>query len=708
MRRIVGETIRKYRWLFFIFEAVVLMLSLWVCFRCPVYINVSPVNMVYEYFDVTKKDVRVVGTTLFGHVVDLTDKCEMNVSTNDSGQLDVSVKYGVLGDRITIEPVRVYKVEALYDKTIYINDSLDRSHVTTSVLYEDGYSMDVLADVDVPSVATEDCDVEIQTHYGTAVLEIRPVRVAYFQTMYNTDINPGELFDASQVSVAVRFENGASRLLNRFDILEDVRIVTGDMSIPISTEFGDTTLELIPQQISDITLLYHDTIREGEHFDLSKLEAFLSLENGETRDVSSIVAGGIGLPVAKADMKEVIETSFGPAVFEPDVVPIVSVTMKTVDNRRLFSGELIHPESFEVTYADNSISVLNVSQVKETDSWEKPVKYGYNTYSFEYNDVKYSFQVRGYSPTLVDQAKAVYAAEYDAAEYKYASDNTFLTSSKMYSDDAVYYLTHVVINSPEQIHGGMSYDDYAGKRELCTDASVRLNWVMGVNGGNFDYGTGGCDLRGVGALIKNGSEVYESRGVTNGREVCLTSDGELFSPPEGWTTENLLGMGVVDVFSCCDSELIMNGQKVNEHIVASQEGTYYPRCAVGMTHKGEYYFINSTSGSYSHGLKYRQVQDILWNLGCTWGKCFDGGGSSTLVIQNKLINDVATGSERPVPDFLYITDIPSDVLIPEEKLYDMSGSVQHVVLPEDGICIEDVDDVSVDSADDGISVEPVT
>ena len=669
----------------------VLVIFLWVCFRVPVYVDASPNDKVYEYFDFDRNKLTVTGTTLFGNKINVRNY-DLDVSTNEKGEFDVIVRCGFLKNHITIDPIRVQDVLATYDETIYINDILDRSHVDTSVVYEDGYTMNVLADIDIPHVALEDTDVVIDTHYGQAILEIRPVRVAYFQCTYNTDINPGELFDASQVSVAVRFENGAARLLTRFDITQSVRIVTGEMSIPISTEFGDTTLELIPQKISSIVLDYPDPVREGENFDLSKLTASLYLGDGSVKDVSSVVAGGIVLPVAVDGMKESIETAFGRAVFEPEVIPIVSVTMSSVGGRKTFSGEVIQPESFEILYKNNSIKVLNVAQVENTDSWSEPVKYGYNNYSFDYNGLSYKFQVRGYNPTLVDQAKAMYAGEFASADYKYESDNTFLTSSKMYNGNSVYYLTHVVINSPDQIHGGMSYDDYAGQRELCTSASVRLGWVMGVNGGNFSYTTGGCDLRGVGALIKNGSEVYESRGVTNGREVCLTRDGELFSPFEGVSTEELLSMGVKDVFSCCDSELIMNGQKVNEHIVASQENTYYPRCAVGMTHKGEYYFINSTSGSYSGGLKYRQVQDILWNLGCTWGKCFDGGGSSTLVIQNQLINDVATGAERPVPDFLYITDIADDVVIPEDRLYDMSGGVAHVTLPSDGILVESLDD----------------
>ena len=44
------------------------------------------------------------------------------------------------------------------------------------------------------------------------------------------------------------------------------------------------------------------------------------------------------------------------------------------------------------------------------------------------------------------------------------------------------------------------------------------------------------------------------------------------------------------------------------------------------------------------------------SLDCGFGKCLDGGGSSTLIFEDKMLNSPATGSERPVTDFLYFTE----------------------------------------------------
>jgi exopolysaccharide biosynthesis protein len=47
---------------------------------------------------------------------------------------------------------------------------------------------------------------------------------------------------------------------------------------------------------------------------------------------------------------------------------------------------------------------------------------------------------------------------------------------------------------------------------------------------------------------------------------------------------------------------------------------------------------------------------VLFELGCGYGKCMDGGGSASLVVDGELINTPAGGEERPVADFLYFTD----------------------------------------------------
>ena len=156
------------------------------------------------------------------------------------------------------------------------------------------------------------------------------------------------------------------------------------------------------------------------------------------------------------------------------------------------------------------------------------------------------------------------------------------------------------------------------------------------------------------AKIKNGMMMPDSRPVANGMEICLTNSGNLFSPQQGMSINDLLRMGVTDTWCCGDTLLISNGEAVN---VGIQSLDYrYPRTAIGMVRPCEYYIITAGTSGYSNGMTYDEVRDTLMALDCGFGKCLDGGGSSTLIFENQLLNSPATGSERPVTDFLYFTE----------------------------------------------------
>lgn len=79
---------------------------------------------------------------------------------------------------------------------------------------------------------------------------------------------------------------------------------------------------------------------------------------------------------------------------------------------------------------------------------------------------------------------------------------------------------------------------------------------------------------------------------------------------------------------------------------------YYNRTAIGMVQPGEYYMITAGTAQYKNGLSFAELQSIFANLGCTYARSMDGGGSSSLVVNGKLLNTPAQYDERPVVDFL--------------------------------------------------------
>ena len=57
----------------------------------------------------------------------------------------------------------------------------------------------------------------------------------------------------------------------------------------------------------------------------------------------------------------------------------------------------------------------------------------------------------------------------------------------------------------------------------------------------------------------------------------------------------------------------------------------------------------------SRGLSYDEMAEILYEKGCNIGYNLDGGGSSEMVFDGKILNIPSDGHERWDHDFIYIT-----------------------------------------------------
>lgn len=337
--------------------------------------------------------------------------------------------------------------------------------------------------------------------------------------------------------------------------------------------------------------------------------------------------------------------------------PIVGATVQQPAD--LLEGDVLSVDTITIELDNGvkeSISALDVTFLSDLTMVS-----GKNTIYFEYHDQDVSFDVQAHPRTSARLAYRTYAAEYANAQYRHISDNIYATSTKGSTATGVYWLTHVVINSPTQIHGGMSNDTFGGSKERPTKASKRQNWVVGTNGSFFYYDGGSPALAGV--FIKDGQHIGGAQ--TNGKEMCLRSDGTLFTPQAGTSAADLLNQGVVQTWGTALPPLIIDGvgQAKTPTVNIKDRGTSqdynvsYPRTAYGMVRPCEYYIITAGEKSYDNGLTLQELIDIFQSKGCVYARALDGGGSSSLVFENTLVNvPCPYGSERAVADFIYFTE----------------------------------------------------
>lgn len=246
-------------------------------------------------------------------------------------------------------------------------------------------------------------------------------------------------------------------------------------------------------------------------------------------------------------------------------------------------------------------------------------------------------------------AAETYKTELDNSVSNVTTDSIFVSVQQKYTESGEYFLTHIIVNDPSsQVKGGLSNDSWGGYREYPTTYAGRTGAAVTTNGSYFSYDSGqpvcaGCFIKG-GKILKD--------GVTNGKEICLDNTGKFYTPSAGISASTLLASGVKDIWGTADPLLIQDGQKVDLANQQKINNTYYNRTAIGMVQPGEYYMITAGTAQYKNGLSFAELQSIFANLGCTYARSMDGGGSSSLVVNGKLLNTPAQYDERPVVDFL--------------------------------------------------------
>lgn len=242
-----------------------------------------------------------------------------------------------------------------------------------------------------------------------------------------------------------------------------------------------------------------------------------------------------------------------------------------------------------------------------------------------------------------------YKAELDNSVSNVTTDSIFVSVQQKYTESGEYLLTHIIVNDPSnQVKGGLSNDSWGSYREYPTTYAGRTGAAVTTNGSYFSYDSGQPVC--AGCFIKDGK--ISKDGVTNGKEICLDNTGKFYTPSAGISASTLLASGVKDIWGTADPLLIQDGQKVDLANQQKINNTYYNRTAIGMVQPGEYYMITAGTAQYKNGLSFAELQSIFANLGCTYARSMDGGGSSSLVVNGKLLNTPAQYDERPVVDFL--------------------------------------------------------
>ena len=255
-----------------------------------------------------------------------------------------------------------------------------------------------------------------------------------------------------------------------------------------------------------------------------------------------------------------------------------------------------------------------------------------------------------------DSSSSVYNSNpgtVSTSDSSYSDDNISINLTEYRENNTSIYVADVVVSHPDYLKTAFAEDSYG--RNITAKTSVTAaanNAILAINGDYYGAQTSGY-------VIRNG-QLYRSNAVSDNEDLVIYQDGSFeFIKESEVTASDLLSNGARQVLSfgpalISDSSICVSSSDEVDKAMSSN-----PRTAIGIIDKNHYVFVVSDGrSSESTGLSLYELATFLKKLGVTNAYNLDGGGSSTMYFNGKVINNPTTNgkkiTERSVSDIVYI------------------------------------------------------
>ncbi len=216
------------------------------------------------------------------------------------------------------------------------------------------------------------------------------------------------------------------------------------------------------------------------------------------------------------------------------------------------------------------------------------------------------------------------------------------------------YVADVQIKNAELLKTAFANNSY-GKNITAKTSTIAnsLNAILAING---DY----YGVQETGYVLKNGG-IYRSTSAGNKEDLVIYKDGSFEIINESEVDINtLLNKGAYNILSFGPG-LVKNGEvSISKNYEVAKAMTSNPRTAIGIIDDLHYVFVVSDGRTQeSEGLTLYELAEFMKDkLSVEIAYNLDGGGSSTMYFNGKVINNPTTNgnrvSERSVSDIVYI------------------------------------------------------
>ena len=259
----------------------------------------------------------------------------------------------------------------------------------------------------------------------------------------------------------------------------------------------------------------------------------------------------------------------------------------------------------------------------------------------------------------VTSAATADAASITITDTSYTSSLTSIAISTVATgsgDETVtYYTADITVSDATAVRSAFADNEYGTSiTARPSRIAAEHDAVLAVNGDYYGFRTDG-------SLIRNGV-VYRDDGVRDG--MVFYTDGRCEIYDETSTSARaLLDAGAWNTLSFGPA-LVRDGQVpagIDSVEVDTNFGNHsiqgrQPRTALGWVGTDHYMFVvvDGRDEGYSRGVTMTELARIMADLGCRVAYNLDGGGSSAMYWDGRIINRPSNGGERATSDILYV------------------------------------------------------
>ena len=242
----------------------------------------------------------------------------------------------------------------------------------------------------------------------------------------------------------------------------------------------------------------------------------------------------------------------------------------------------------------------------------------------------------------------------DTSQYPltYSDATCNITITKEWYENAWCYIAHLQFSDYTRFGTSCANGEYDNGYETTSHAASRLDAIFAVNG---CYSAPYLNYTVVrsGELCNGSGKNLWCPAVYSSRNGLLQSAWESGGTPgiAGVNVDSLVDSGLVTDTFCFGPPILVGGS-----VAAGSDTSRAQRTFIGTNSSPGNIWVVVSEGrnadGESDGLTYIQCARLLAEKGCTFGIPLDGGGSSTMVFQGKVLNSAKAG-QRSVVDFVY-------------------------------------------------------